>query len=457
MNHLCWPTIAVLCWPACQSYEPEPVDLLSHARLFADRIPEASLIQSFALSLRARDPGSPVFDVADGVDLDEARYVALLFNPQLRTVRSQADVQKASAELAGLWADPQFSGSFFYVLENVWQYNWFAGGYVAQTLPITGLPGLEKGLAETAHGEALLQARRAEADILNRLESVWLRYSARVLRSRSLNDLVGRLQALEETAARLASAHALSQMESRTFTLARLRYQAELLSANGEALALLLSLRELLGMPPDREIRLVPRFAAMARVAPDDRHNRLLTSPMVELAKRQHDVAEHELELAIRKQYPELWIQPGWQEEDGQPRPAFGFSLPLPLWNGNAREIAEMRAARAAAAELLKEQLETATHALARAEARSAVAAAQRQLLETQLLPLAELQVTEAKRLAELGQLDTLLILDAVTRAYDAQLAVIDATLAEAEATVDLNALFWPSLVAEVEVKEDRP
>jgi transcription termination factor Rho len=78
-------------------------------------------------------------------------------------------------------------------------------------------------------------------------------------------------------------------------------------------------------------------------------------------------------------------------------------------------------------------------------------------LLETQLLPLAELQVTEAKRLAELGQLDTLLILDAVTRAYDAQLAVIDATLAEAEATVDLNALFWPSLVAEVEVKEDRP
>ena len=101
--------------------------------------------------------------------------------------------------------------------------------------------------------------------------------------------------------------------------------------------------------------------------------------------------------------------------------------------------------------------METATHALARAEARSAVAAAQRQLLETQLLPLAELQVTEAKRLAELGQLDTLLILDAVTRAYDAQLAVIDATLAEAEATVDLNALFWPSLVAEVEVKEDRP
>ena len=50
MNHLCWPTIAVLCWPACQSYEPEPVDLLSHARLFADRIPEASLIQSFRLN-----------------------------------------------------------------------------------------------------------------------------------------------------------------------------------------------------------------------------------------------------------------------------------------------------------------------------------------------------------------------------------------------------------------------
>ncbi|MEQ1632474.1 MAG: TolC family protein, partial [Planctomycetota bacterium] len=431
----------------CQTYAPAPVDLQAHSRLFADRIPDAELVRAFAQSLR-RDPTTKAFDVSDGLSREEAGYVALLFNPSLRAVRAQAAVASATAELAGLWEDPQLSGSFFYVLENVWQHNWFAGAYVGQTLPITGLPGLEKALAESQHVQALIEARQSEADVLNRLDATWARLSAARLRVDLLEELVRRLADLEQVASSLAASQALTQLEARTFTLARIRHQADLVVARGGAQGEELVLRELLGMPPELELRLEPSLSTPERVPAAEQRAQLMQSPLVDLAKREHDVAERGLQLAIRKQWPELWIQPGWQEEDAQPRPAFGFSLPIPLWNANAQEIAEKRAARTAAEELLKQRYETASHALAQANTRRRVASEQRHIIDAELLPLTERQVADAKRLADLGQLDTLLILDAVTRAYEAQLAAVASAEIEAEATVELNSLFWPSLTA---------
>lgn len=448
MHPVRWAVFSALVAAGCQTYTPAPVDLQAHARLFAERIPDATLVRAFAETLRQHDPAIHGFDVADGLSLEEARYVALLFNPSLKVVRAQAAVAQATAELAGLWEDPQLSGSFFYVLENVWQHNWFAGGYVAQTLPITGRPGLEKALAESQHAQALIDARRSEADVLNNLDVAWVKLSAARLRVDLLTALVQRLTDLEQIASRLAASQALNQLEARAFTLARVRHQADLVAARGESQGAELRLRELLGMPPGLDLRVEPNLSTAERVSATEQLARLSQSPLVELAKREHDVAERGLQLAIRKQWPELWIQPGWQEEDAQPRPAFGFSLPIPLWNANAQEIAEKRATRSAAAERLKERIEAATHALAQADTKRRAAVEQRRILDAELLPLTERQVADAKRLAELGQLDTLLILDAVTRAYEAQLATVASAVTEAEATVELNSLFWPSLAA---------
>ncbi len=448
MHPIRWAALSAFVAAGCQTYTPAPVDLQAHARLFAERIPHAALVRAFAESLRQHDTAIHGFDVADGLSLDEARYVALLFNPSLKVVRAQAAVAQATAELAGLWQDPQLSGSFFYVLENVWQHNWFAGAYVGQTLPITGLPGLEKALAESQHAQALIDARRSEASVLNNLDIAWVKLSAARLRVDLLSALVQRLTDLEQIASRLAASQALNQLEARAFTLARVRHQADLVAARGESQGAELRLRELLGMPPGLELRLEPSLSTTERVSGSEQLANLNQSPLVELAKREHDIAERGLQLAIRKQWPELWIQPGWQEEDAQPRPFLGFSLPIPMWNANAQEIAEKRAARNAAAERLKERLEAATHALAQADTKRRAAVEQRRILDVELLPLTESQVADAKRLAELGQLDTLLILDAVTRAYEVQLAAVASAVTEAEATVDLNSLYWPSLAA---------
>lgn len=377
--------------------------------------------------------------------------MALLFNPTLRTARLRAGIAGASAAEAGRWEDPVLSASLGYILEQAVQYPWLAGGAFSFTLPVTGRPQLAKALAEGAHGLALAEARLAEADVLNRLDIAWVHWSAARLSVELLSDLVAKLSELEEVARRLAAAQALTQIELRTFTLARFAREAELITARNAATTRQLEIKDLLGMPPEGTLSLVATTRLQERI-PDAGRRRalLLESPQVVLAQRSHEVAERQLSLAIRKQWPELTLQPGWQEEDAQPRLGIGFSLPLPLWNGNAREIAESRASREAAAEALRGALEVVTQALVRAEGRRSAAIEQRQLIEAELLPLAAQQVTDARRLAELGQLDTLLLLDAVTRAHDARLAAVTSAVAEAEATVEVNSLFWPSLATAV-------
>ena len=430
----------------CQSYSPEPVDLQQHARLFAERLPDHASIRQFAERLRQLDPALPLFDPGDGLDLQEGRYVALLFNPELRTIRLRAGVARVSAENAGRWADPTLNGDFAKILESV-AHPWVVGGSLGLTLPVTGRPGLEKELAESQHARALLEARVAEARVLNDLDAAWARWSAARFAVELIEDLVQRLVDLEAIAARLDAAEILNHVQTRAFTLERVSRQAQLVRAKAAIAAAELEIKQVLGMPPEGLIALSPTIAIPVRVPdPAERRTRLADSPNVAVAKRDHEVAERQLALAVRKQWPELTLLPGFQEEDAQPRAALGFSLPLPLWNANARQIAESRAEREVAAETLRSGFERAVLALARAEVRREAALNQRSLVDTQLVPLAEQQVADGRRLADLGQLDTLLILDTLQRSYDAKALAIEAALAEAEATIEINSLFWPTI-----------
>lgn len=440
----------------CHSYSPAPVDLEEHARLFAERVPDADSVRRFAERLRQRDPTLKVFDLGDGLDLEEGRCVALLFNPELRTARLRAGVLRVSADNAGRWNDPQLNADFAKILESV-THPWIAGASIGLTLPITGRPGLEKELANSRHGQALVEARIAEAQVMSRLDGAWARWSARRLAVDLLQDLVQRLTEVETIAVRLAAALVLTNAEARVFTIERVTRQAQLLRVTGEVATAEIELKQVLGLPVGRAVAFVPVSALPLRVeGAAERQQRLLDSPLVALARREHDVSERRLALAVRKQWPELTLFPGFQEEDAQPRAALGFSLPLPLWNANVREIAETTAARDVAAETLRGDYERATQALARAEAARRAVQSQRQLVETQLLPLAELQITDARRLADLGQLNTLLILEALTRSYDAKALAVESALAEIEATIEINTLFWPTLEVGAAAEEGR-
>src|SRR5690606_25335526 len=144
-------------------------------------------------------------------------------------------------------------------------------------------------------------------------------------------------------------------------------------------------------------------------------------------------------------QYPDIVVGPGAGVEDGEERLLLGLALPIPIWNRNQRGVAIATAERALAAAAVETELERLSGRLARAQLQRDLAHAQRTALETDIIPLVEEQDAEARRIAELGQVDTLLLLENLTRLHETKSALIDARLAEARAALRLIELIGPA------------
>ncbi len=440
---------------ACQTYSAAPVDLPAHAAAFAARLPDSDEVRAFVAELAKTTPNAAL-TLQDGISLAEGHLLALLFHPDCRLARQRAGVALATADNAGRWTDPVLGGSVERILESV-QNPWLVAGSLGFSLPLTGRPGLQKELALSEHQEALLEARLTELHVLDQLDARWLGWSAAQRRADLLRELCRRLDELVAIADRLQSAHELTALEARAFRLERQTRGHELAVAEAAAASGELDCKALLGLHPTAPVLLQPALITpprWAEAAPP--RDLLATSPRLARLQRAHDTAERHLALAIRKQWPDLVLSPGFAEEDGLPRATLGFSLPLPLFSGNQGEIQTATAARELAAEALRCGYEQQVAALARAELQERLAIDQRDTIASQLLPLAALQVEDAQKLAELGRLDTLLILDALVRAHQAKLLAIDTTLAAAEARVATQSLFWPDLLPFATALPDR-
>ena len=68
--------------------------------------------------------------------------------------------------------------------------------------------------------------------------------------------------------------------------------------------------------------------------------------PALKASLAEHDTSEAELKLEIRKQYPELEIGPGFEEEDEDSKVSLELGIRLPLWNRNREGIARAYAER---------------------------------------------------------------------------------------------------------------
>ncbi|MBM4059652.1 MAG: hypothetical protein FJ265_00945 [Planctomycetes bacterium] len=436
-------TLGFLLAAGCETYAPAPVDLAAHAAAFAARLPDPAALREL-LADRAAAPAGAPFDLADGLSLAEGQLVALWFHPDCRLARQRAVVAAAAAEHAGRPADPELDGDIARILEQV-EHPWLAAGSLGLQLPLDGRLALQRAAAAGEHEEALAEAQLAELAVLDRLDAAWLRWSADRQRTELLRDLCAALDELAGMAERLAAANELTQMQARAFRLERLARGHELAAAEAGLAAGELELRALLGLHPAAPVELQPALAVPARSATDlPRAQRLADSPRLLRLRCAHATAERRLELAIRRQWPELVLRPGFAEEDAQPRLTFGFTLPLPLWNRNAAERARARAERDLAAEALRCGHEQLVQDLARAELLERTTQARRSAVVGELLPLAAQQLEDGRRLAALGDLDTLLILDALVRTHDARLQALDAGLAAAAAHAATEALFWP-------------
>ncbi len=409
---------AALC--SCHSYEATRVDLDEHLRAFR---------------LRAPHPAAE-----GGLTRAQGRELAKLLHPEARLARSRAGVATVVRDQAGRWDDPQLQTNIQNILESV-PYRWVPQAQLGFTVPINGRLQKERDLADRRRDQALIAAWATEQQVANELDRAWAAWSAAQQRVALFERTCANLAALESVAARLVEVGSLTRPGARVFGLELQSREAGLALAAAEVRAAAVELRAAIGLHPDADVAFAPDLSvAPFAAAPDSRQAALRRSPRLRAREAAHRAADADLVLQLREQWPDLQLWPGWQEEDGQPRAGFGVSLTLPVFTANEPEVLRAEAERAWAAEAWRTAFEQLIQELAAAEVRCDAAADQVTRFEA-LRALTAEQVRENRRLAEVGQLDVLLMLDALLREHNVQLAAIDAALDHAARTVDMNLL----------------
>ncbi len=428
----------------CRAYEARPLDLRAHRASFDARALDTAPVDAFLERLNDA-PRPDRFDPADGLTLAEAEPLAMLYNGDLRRARAAAGVALARLETAGLWDDPVFGFNGADILSAAIPFEF---GLTANlTIPVSGRLAVERARAGAAHEAALRRVIENEWDTRAALRRAWGAWSVADERLRLLDEVIERVERIEQIAGRLERVGELTRVEARLIRAERVRLNAQRADAGLAEVRARMAVLGLAGLPPEARVRLVPTLPDPPETnadaaSPTDRliaHNAHLASRRA--AYRQ---VEQTLRLAIREQYPDLTLGTGWGQEEGEDRLLLGLSLPIPVLNANRPAIAEAEAQREAARIGAQTAFENLTRELAVAVATRDAVRAQRASFEELLVPMLDEQAAEIDRLAGLGEVDTLLLLETVTRRYAARSGLLDLCLAEANARIEIERLLGP-------------
>ncbi len=437
----------------CQSYERKPLDLDATRTAWLTRSPADASIREFAAALD-RAEGRPLaegFDPSDGLSLAEAEAVVMVFNPDLRQARLEAGVTRATAAHAGLWQDPVLGVDLERIVSGAGGANpWVAGSTLGITIPISGRLEAEKARAGASLAAELDRLAAKEWATRSALRELWVEWSAARVRAEVTEELIARLREVAALATRQEQAGSLTRVDARVFRVELAGREADLIAAAARVKELELHLRAMLGLAPQTSLRLVPSVTFAARTTSADELRRLLESSNPELAavRTEYEVSEQSLRSEVRKQYPDLTIGPGYGSDQGDDRVVVGLSLPIPLWNRNQQGVAQASAQREVARGRFETTYEHLAFKLAIALSRFEAGRAQRELIETSVVPLADEQGSDVRRVAALGRVDPLLLLESLKTQHAAKVRLVDARAAESIGAVRLDELIGPPIAS---------
>ena len=275
----------------CVAYEPTPIDWTKEAAALDEAPRQITL------------------------SVEDVRVRTAAFSPTLNAQRQSLAASAAKAAASGWWEDPALNADFLRVLsapENPLVY----GGSLAFTIPLSGIPALEKRAAE-AYAEQTLNG----------------------------TNYVGAL----DVARRLADVGELPRADYEQLVADSREWRRTAFELGHERAAAEASLREKMMLAPTCEItwRNVggePQMPTNAYTALD-----FTNAPSVRAAVARLEGGEMELDREIRRQYPELSVGPAYTREDGYNRIGLTGGLTLPLWNRNRVGIATATGTRDAA------------------------------------------------------------------------------------------------------------
>jgi outer membrane protein TolC len=463
---------------------------MDHATEVCRRSLDLESIRQYADRLAQSEPGHVPFDSSDGLSLHEAEAVALHFNPRLRLSRARAEVPLASAEEAGWWPDPQleaevlkflnrgrrtrfrFDGpSFDGVNTGIFSADgisasglettapgyrrvdgdfiedpWIVGASLSFTIPISGRLAVEKDLKWTEYSAAWRRILVSEWRLLTKLREMWFEWSTLRERVGVVRENMASLKSVVEMATRLASGGEMSPTEARVLNIALARRGSKLQNLERETEQKRLAIFAMLGVAPDAPVTLQQEiqmsFIDLARVI--DRKSLIANHPRLKAARADYETAEQQLRLEIRMQYPDLQLGPSFSFEEGFSRLGLGVGFPLPLWNRNRQGVAQALAERDTARVSAEAEVEIVMAEVAQFQTQLGYASQQRDYLIAEVTPLVDRQLAEVRKLLDLGEVDVLLLRDALNSDLETRLEVLDLTLAEARAANQLAQTLQP-------------
>jgi cobalt-zinc-cadmium efflux system outer membrane protein len=425
-----------------QTFQKQPLDLPSHSSKWLNQAPDTDLVMDFVKLIEAKSGKSTNFNPANGVSMREAQMIALVYNPDLRVARLKANVAAATAKHAGLWDDPTVSFDILRVTDSVPK-PWIVGGSISLTIPLSGRLRVEKSQAKAAMHAELDRVAEEEWRVANDLEKTWLAWSALQSELDQTKNIVSTLDSIVKSSKQLAEQGEIPKTEANLFTIEQTSQKIEIDRLRGEVLATEQEIRGLMGLSPKAPVKLISTLNVRSW-APNNQRL-AINNPSLNRLRSEYKVAEYDLLLEIRKQYPDLEIGPAVEREEGQSKIGFLGAIPIPSLNANRGGIAKAKANRQLAEAAFETEYERYVGKIAALKARKNALNSQNASMKKTLIPLVDQQLLDAKNLIDLGEGDSLVLLESFIRAHEAKLKVIAIQLKKSQVESDIRFLLGPT------------
>jgi outer membrane protein TolC len=356
--------------------------------------------------------------------LDRAAFVAAVLeaNPELASVRHDAEAAVARAGSAGRWTEPVLGLS---VAPLSLSSRDVRAGYevsLAQVLPLSGQPRAERDLsrAESGVSEALLDARRLELAVeASALFADW-RF---VHEARSLLDEQNRV--LDEVSRSVRAAFTATDAGlGAVLGVEQDRIEIEERSLDLEAarIGVLAAMNALLHR--DMLAPLGPPEPSDPRSTTEDDADPAAEPPDLIRARREAEATSFALSAVRRSNVPEPMLMASYETmwDHVEHRLMVGVELPLPVQPGRRRALVDEGKEKLAASESRSDAAEdNAGSRLAAARARWDAAVGRLALHEGRAIPVAEQRLDAERAAFEAGRGELIGLLDAARRLLDAR------------------------------------
>ena len=343
-----WWTAAVLATLCgCATYQPAPLDPQHSVEQFAARRLDDPDLQTEIARLL---PQAAVSWPPSQWDRGELLAVALVRNPQLAVARAHVQAAVAHEVTAGQMPNPDLTLQSEYGAHGE-PHPWLYGVALDWALRTPGRRHLEQEIArlDTANTRLQLMDRiwTVRRELIGAL-SDWESARRRVALLDRLAAAQDRLLAGERKRVRAGED---SPSEPVTVEQARIEIEQQQAQARAAADAAQVEAAKALGLPPDTldAMQFVwPDWGTPPTTTEDSRDAReqaLLSRSDLKAAMGEYSICEAQFKLAVKRQYPQLTIGPGYYWDHGISKFPLDVGLTVPV-NGNKGEIAEARAAR---------------------------------------------------------------------------------------------------------------